>query len=610
VDDGRGHGPLSAEAGDPTSPAPPAPEPEPSHRTGWARRRRRLRSVPVAVWGATALFVAASAAWALLVPVFHAPDEPQHVDLIGALAHDPAYPAYDGRRMGPTTKASSTRWLDAGGGSRAPRLGERPRLVDPLAWAGLDAPGANAQRPGDAINQMPQHPPLYYELGGVALRVERALHPGAAYPSLPAEVLFLRFWNVALMASLPLAGWALVRALGGDDRTGIAAAVALVAVPQLTHIAGSVNNDDLLVPAAAWLAVAVARVAREGPTVRRSLAVGALLGLALLTKAFAFLLIPWVVAAYALGGHRRRREEGEVRRTVSGLAVAGGLSALLGGWFWLSNLVSDGTLAPTTFFEQAPTRPRGQRVDEGFWLRQAWDAIPTRFWGSFGRYAADLPRPVVLAASALLAVLLVLGLLPAWRWARRVLRPVPPGLARGDLVLALVPAAVLGAYLVQHAHSIYVRTTWTSFLQGRYLFAGITGLAAVAAVGLDRIAIRTGEGRRGPGPRAVLVVALAMQLLGARAVLDRIWGGAGVSLREELDTALAWSPWPRALVLAIAAVGTLGAVAGAVAVWLGQAGGGMGTRRPPDSSHTAVAGVVGDSATTASVADTERTASP
>jgi small subunit ribosomal protein S36 len=515
--------------------------------------RQRVAQVPRAVWGATALFVVALSAWALVIPVFHAPDEPQHVDLIGALAHDPTYPAYDGRRMGPVTKAASTRWLDAGGGSRAPRLGERPRLVDPLAWAGLDAPGANDQRPDGAINQMPQHPPLYYELGGVALRVERAVDPGPD-PSLAAEVLFLRFWNVALMASLPLAAWALVRTLGGDDRTGSAAAVALLAVPQLTHIGSSVNNDNLLVPAAAWLAVATAAVARHGPSRGRNLAVGALLGLTLLTKAFGFLLIPWVVAAYALGGHRRRAEPGEARRTVGGLAVAGGVVAVTAGWFWVQNLVTDGSVAPTTFFEQAPTRPAGQRIDQWFWVREAWDALPTRFWGSFGRYAADLPRPVVLAASAVLVALLVVALVRST--------------ARADLALALLPAAILGAYVLQHAHHIYEVTTWTSFLQGRYLFSAITGMAAVAAIGLDRLA-RPGPDRRGPGPRTVLVAAAAMQLLGFRAVLDRIWGGTGVSLREELDTALAWSPWPRGLVLAIAVVGVAVALGGAAAVWLG-----------------------------------------
>ena len=74
------------------------------------------------------------------------------------------------------------------------------------------------------------------------------------------------------------------------------------------------------------LAVLLVGVARGRRGWRTDLAVGVVLGLALLTKAFALMYVPWIVAAYALYWLTTGRGGEAVRGTI----VAGATSAVVG----------------------------------------------------------------------------------------------------------------------------------------------------------------------------------------------------------------------------------------------------------------------------------------
>ena len=76
----------------------------------------------------------------------------------------------------------------------APDKGSRP------AW---DDEGGD--RPVGGLNQMPQHPPLYYQAMATVLRAERAVGGGPA--STDRELALLRLVNAALLAPLPLLAW-------------------------------------------------------------------------------------------------------------------------------------------------------------------------------------------------------------------------------------------------------------------------------------------------------------------------------------------------------------------------------------------------------------------
>ncbi len=500
--------------------------------------RARLHAVPRAVWAACALFTATSALWTIAVPLFQGPDEPQHVDLAAYASVHARYPAYDGHHVGVVTRRAIDLYLNAGGGARHPDLGGRPE--PDMGGRHLDDPGATNENPRVPFNQLPQHPPAYYELTAAVLRIERAVVPGAHGFDAAGETYLLRLVDVALMSSLPLAAWALCRRIGGSPQAALAASLATTAIPQLTHIAAVVNNDDLLTITAAWLAVAVGEVVARGPSPARTRAIAALLALACCTKAFGLLFIPWVVLAHVWSWRRI----GRVAEHLRSLAVAGAATFMVSGWFWLGNLHRTGSIAPTNFFDIAPHRPPGSIVDHRRWVEFFVHHMPVRFWGSFGRYAADLPLPVVTVASLVIAGALVLAFVPPMG------RLVTGSVDRAALAITLVPMATLLAYVAQHAHEIYVRTGWFNFVQGRYLFAAVAPLVAVAAIGLDRLGGRVGA-------RQVWLFALALQALAGRTVLRAFWSADRVGVATAARTAMAWCPLSTGLTQALVVASAL-----------------------------------------------------
>lgn len=526
----------------------------------------RLERPPRLVWLATLLLVLAAALASVALPAYRAPDEAAHVDLVLYLADGHGYPDYDGRYFGEEIGLRRERYLldltipwprfDT---ADAPPRQDRPD-VDDLGGTAPDARArrgrANHGRPGYPYiyNQMPQHPPLYYEAMAGLLRVERWLLPGRGLPSLDREIALLRLANVALLAPLPLLAWATARRLGARRRAAVLASLTPLLLPQLTHVGGAVNNDNLFTLLGAGLAVLTVGVARGRRTWRTDVAVGTALGLALLTKGFAAMFIPWVVAAYGLCWWTARRW----RPAARGLATAGLLALAVGGWWWIDNWVSEGQPAPTTetLTRTAGQRPQGFVAEPGAFLWTFTGRLVSHTWAwiGFGNPKFELPTQVVVALSLAVGA----GLAAAVATAARG-RDVGRGPRRADLVLAALPLVLVTAFVLRRSWSLYATTGRYAFMQGRYLFGAMLPLAAVAAVGADRLL-----GRRG----APVVLALGVALQGWLLVhvIDGSWSGPGRF--GAWRGMLAWSPWPTPAVVAVAvvALGAAAVAAGTAAV--------------------------------------------
>ena len=126
---------------------------------------------------ATVAFGALCAVWSTVAPLGEAPDEPAHLALVLHLADGNGYPDYDGLRNQVAiirlcrTYASATRACPREGepvtrtSMRRHPVDEAPTRDERPAWD--DAGGSEAL---GQVNQMPQHPPLYYEIGRASCR--------------------------------------------------------------------------------------------------------------------------------------------------------------------------------------------------------------------------------------------------------------------------------------------------------------------------------------------------------------------------------------------------------------------------------------------------------
>jgi small subunit ribosomal protein S36 len=478
--------------------------------------------VPRAVWALTLLHGLLLVHWSMLVPTYHAPDEPAHVDQVFVARTGSGWPAPDERFI-------SSRILDSfdhsffdahgppkDGRSAAPR-GRRPAFED----LGPDVPTLSA-------NQQSQHPPLYYAAVAAAVSATVVMAPlqgGWAYDQ---TVWLMRFYGgIVLLTPLPALAWLAARRLGAPPPAATTAAVIPLAVPQLTHIGSTVNNDNLLTLLVTVLTVLLAGVLAGDQTVRTGLRIGVTTAGALLTKGFALALPAVVAAAYAVGWARTR--------ALAGLRAAGvalGVALAAGGWWWLRNLVVHGTLQPED--------PR--------YAREAAEAAPAfaewwgwftmfmvrRFWGWFGWFEVALPAWIPWTAT----VLLVAGVVLAF-----ALRGAEPPSRPAQAVL-LLPLLGILAVVAVGGWAKFAHSGVPDGLQGRYLFPGLVAFSLVASVGYARA---LGRHARWLAP-AVLVLAGLLQLEGTWISLLRFWG-VGHGELTSLRALLAWAPWPPAVLL-------------------------------------------------------------
>lgn len=236
----------------------------------------------------------------------------------------------------------------------------------------------------------------------------------------------------------------------GDPWLAVLAAALAGLNPMVLFINASVNNDNLLMlvsAAAVWvMLVLLARPERH--PLRRLTVLGALVGLAALTKLSGLML--WPVAALAVtAGLLRAGGAASLRARLTTAAVrlllVFGLAGVICGWWYLRNyqLYGDWFGLTTMVAIAGPRTPPLALLDL---VRQEWYGFYLSYWGVFGVFSilpalwvhtfyglltlwalaggalALLRRPVRLSpAVALLGLLSVLTLVGVVRWSQQTL---------------------------------------------------------------------------------------------------------------------------------------------------------------------------------------------
>ena len=321
----------------------------------------------------------------------------------------------------------------------------------------------------DTIQYEDHQPPLYYLL----LAPVYALSDG--------DLLALRLTSALLGAGVVTAAWAALRAaFPGRPVLALSGAGFVAFLPQHLSILASVNNDalaELVVALTLWAVVVYLRGMRP----IHPATLGALAGVALITKTTIYFVAGIVALTILLRG---RRERWPRRVAAAHLAAAILPALLIGGAWWVRNLhVYGGT--DFVGLERHDAVTVGQmRTDEYIevvlggeerqYLANLLRTTFHSFWGQFGWMAVPLPGTVYRALGGItLGVLAGAALFARQQgWPRTL-----DGPERDTLLLFAVTIA-----LVTVAFALY-NLDFVQF-QGRYLYPALVPLAFVVGAGL------------------------------------------------------------------------------------------------------------------------------
>lgn len=536
-----------------------------SPRAGRPTRRLRL-STRQQLALVTVAFTGLLGVWSVVVPLFEAPDERAHIDMVARRAEGRGWPDYNALRITlPATtechKRMAATWACPRPEDPTLRVVERhgaadaPNKSSDLTYAQL---GGDTPAPGRDMNQMLQHPTLYYEIEAKVIQAERALVPGEW--SFAREVALMRLVSVLLMAPLPLLCWWTARRLGLGPATALTASLVPFVIPQLAHIGSVVNNDVLQITLGALVVALSAGVAAKGDrSWRTALLLGIACGAAMLTKSSSFVLPVVAVAAYVVAWLRADRSrlqlvsDGLRAVTVPVVAVA------ISGWWYVGNRIDHGSFVPSIASNAVneSMQPPRFRPSAGVFAEFVVDKLPSRFWGNFGTFSVRQSWPLILASCLVAVLLAVVGFLARPRDEDGTV-DAGGGRRHGPYLVLLLPAAGLLALVIGRSWELYARSSGLMFMQGRYLFPGFVGLLVFVAMGARRLAGRHAA-------PAIVAWALVMHVDALRAVLPAYWDGA--DLAAQTRSLVAWSPWPGNLLApgaVVAALSLLGLAATAL----------------------------------------------
>ncbi|MGN8552364.1 UNVERIFIED_CONTAM: DUF2142 domain-containing protein [Microbacterium sp. SLM126] len=459
----------------------------------------------------TAAFVLLVTFWAVFTPLHDAPDEPIHFNSAVRLAEGGGWPDPGDAEM--------DRMI----------LQSRAEAKIPASERSTFAELRENYSGYHGVDQMTQHPPLYYAYVAVVLNAVDFMNIRS-----DIALVIARLAGVLFVVPLPYFAWNSVRRITRSPKAGIIAAASLFAVPQLAHIAGSVSNDGMTIlfcSAVIWLSVrAMTGDTRWWVTVGMGLA----LGLGLLVKGTAVPMVAFAAVVLLIWprelGFRTR-----LLRTATAMAVA-----LIGGWWWMRNLLVYGSLQPAGLVYPDAPWPDGSGPSAIWFADQAWGRISNSFWGNFGWLSHPLP---VFLTSFLTVVCIVVVLAFAFR----------SRADRGKMItLAALPVLLTLALLTQTWPS-YVRTQLPAGLQGRYFFVVLIALIVLSAVAWRNLVEPRNRVRVGIG---LVVFFAGMSVLGLAVEYRAVYHGLG----DWLARSPIGAPGTIILVILTAGVGVLAVV--------------------------------------------------
>jgi hypothetical protein len=346
------------------------------------------------LFGLLVAFGLLAVVYSLTTPLFEAPDEPWHYAYVRWLAEGHGLPRLDDDASGAHQEAA------------------QPPLY--YAAAALVSSFAN----DDDLHELFWHNPQFgYQAGGTVndnknmlIHTERERFP---WTDAVLAVRLARFVSVLFGLLTVVATYGLTReVLPGYPLVAVAAAGVVAFTPQFLFMSSVVSNDVATAAITTLTLWALARIVRLGPTPRRAAVAGLALGLALLSKTSALLLLLIAVLALAMGWKKRATMPAETsdggetsvapwRET----ALMLGIALVVGGWWTLRNwILFDDPLGLSVHVNTPWGRVEPASLGD---LLPELPQVFRSFWGAFGWGHVELPGPLYGALGVLVGLALV-----------------------------------------------------------------------------------------------------------------------------------------------------------------------------------------------------------
>jgi Predicted membrane protein (DUF2142) len=494
----------------------------------WRGACRLVRRIPRAGRICFVLAFVNAAIWGVVVPPFQVPDEIAHFGYAQYLAQTGKPPPQGpGAQYSPQEQDAlgALDFFSVIGRPQARGIlttGEDRELRAVLATH----PSPVGEGGADSITSQP---PLYYALEAIPYWISPS-------HDILTRLALMRLLSALMAACTVLAVFLFLRELfPGTPWTWTVGALAVAFQPTFDFIAAGVQGDNLLFLASALTFLMLLRAYRRGLTMRRSVAIGAVVAVGVLSKLTFIALLPGIALALAVLAWRAwPAGRGEaLRRTAVAIAVAVvpvALYALLNVVAWHRGSPTAGGVAGAT----NSALPGGGAVTLQETLDYTWELYLPRLWfmhhayfgsypvwatwldgsiGHFGWLDYTFPAWVYRDGQDLFYALLALALLGLARL-RAGIRPLL-GIFACFAVMAL---GLLGA--IGYAGIRYRLSTGFAFEQARYLFPLLVLYATFIVL------VARGAGRRwAPALGAALVVlAMAHGLFAETLTISRYYG--------------------------------------------------------------------------------------
>lgn len=395
--------------------------------------------------------------YALIMPPFSGPDELFHYNSVLRVIQGGGWPLpYEATILENTKTAVIESGYKAGNIIPNENIVTEPKLRSNF----LKEPNANTSK----VDNMVQHPPLYYYFSAFILKIfslfsERWDH----------AIFIMRLVSSLLVATSIIFISKTIINVGLSPKLALVGSTSVLAIPMLLMQSGYVNNDNLLILAtSACFYFLTKKWPNKLHFFHPSIFAGLFLGIALLTKGFALLLIPFVFFLSILTNQKENKKNWLL------ILIPQFVGLIVGGWWWVRNLILLGKIQPSVYGIATHNGVMSEKYDFLVFISTFFSRLNRTFWTRAVRMEIAIPDLILDIAGIMVLMAILIALI--FNKKRIILLVV--------LSYILLITAVLFA---RSNHVFYYFGSATRGIQGRYLFSGLLFLPLTVALLIDLI---------------------------------------------------------------------------------------------------------------------------